>query len=74
MCNATTHESLWPMSHNETPHSKQKGVLTRARAKREQEGEVWEPRPKMGMLEQEGEEVGGRQAPVEQQRGREADD
>ncbi|CAB3232774.1 unnamed protein product [Arctia plantaginis] len=65
---------VWLMSHLGTPYSRKKGVLTRARARREQEEEVWKPRPSMGMVEQEEGERGERQVTSEQQRGRDADD
>ncbi|CAB3232821.1 unnamed protein product [Arctia plantaginis] len=62
------------MSQPETPRTRQKGVLTRARARREQEEEVWEVRPTMGVLERGGEDEESRQTTGEHPRGRDNDD
>ncbi|CAB3233210.1 unnamed protein product [Arctia plantaginis] len=62
------------MSQPETPRTRQKAVLTRARAKKEVAEEVWERRPTMGGLEQ-GEEDANNTFPTgESSRGRDVED
>ncbi|CAB3228063.1 unnamed protein product [Arctia plantaginis] len=62
------------MSQPETPRTRQKGVLKRARAKKEVAEEVWERRPTMGGLEQCEEDANNTFPTGESSRGRDVED